>query len=67
MSDTAANYINTYINYQKNIIMNSTLPLGNKEYIITNIDNIINDYKSNIITYDDIFVKVDNIIIMFIS
>jgi hypothetical protein len=67
MSDTLQNYINSYITYQKNVIMTSTLPLGNKEYIIKNIDNIINDYTLKNITHDDMFLKIDNIITMFIS
>ncbi len=66
MSDTT-DYMNTFITYQKNVIANSTLPLGNKEYIIKNIDNIIEDYKNKNIIYDDVFLKVNNIIDLFKS
>ena len=59
-------YITTYVSYNKNKIQNSNLSDGNKQYLIKEIIKINNNYLDNIITYNDIIYKINQIIILFL-
>ena len=59
-------YITTYVSYNKNKIQNSNLSDGNKQYLIKEIIKINNNYLDNIITYNNIIYKINQIIILFL-
>ena len=66
MLDQYNEYIKTYISYNNKKIKDSKLPEGNKQYLIDEIIKIYTNYLDNIITYDDIICKINNIIILFL-